>query len=153
MRFQKKEHYCGPASVANALEVYKQRVAQEKLATAGGTTDDGSDEEDIKRMILSEGFEPDEYATDLSVAAFGWVWNSLLLGRPVLLCVDRWEHWVCLYGIVGKQVIMMDPMRTEWNRARHGTYILPREDLLRRWEAAKRVRGKLDRFYGIGIGR
>lgn len=153
MNYQSKEYYCGPAAIQNALEVHNVRVAQEKLALEGATTEEhGTPEEGMKRIILSEGFEPDEYSTDLSVSAWGWLWNSLLMGRPVVLCVDRWEHWVTAIGICGKKILVFDPARTEYNKRRNGVRSVSREKLMHRWEAAKRVRGSLDRFYGIGIG-
>lgn len=153
MNFQKNESYCGPASVRNALQIYRDRISQKKLADLGGTTKDGSDEEDIKRMILGAGYEVDEFSTDLRTAAWGWAWNSLLMGRPVVLCVDRWEHWVSLVGLVGKNVLLFDPANNRWNVNRNGLQVVYRDTLTRRWEAAKRVRGNQDRFYGIGIGK
>lgn len=153
MRYQSTPYNCGPASVQNALEIHRFRVAQAVLATEGGTTEElGTDEEGIKRMVLSQGFEPDEFSTDLSLTAWGWVWNSLLMGRPVVLCVEQWSHWVCVVGACGKNVLVADPARHEWNKKRNGIRVMPRSTLLREWEAGKRVRGSLDRFYGIGVG-
>lgn len=153
MRYQKTEFYCGPASVQNALFVLGRKVSQDRLAAAGGTTEEhGTDEDGIKRMALWAGCELDEFGTEADGLAADWVYGSLTAGRPVVLCVDRWSHWVVAIGILGDRVVLFDPARYRHNTDRLGTFTLPMRKLLKRWRAAHRVARNQPAFYGVAIG-
>jgi hypothetical protein len=155
VRYQKTSWFCAPASVQNALFVMGRKVSQDRLALAGGTTEeDGTDEEGVKRMVLWAGFSPDEHATDTASEATAWLRSSLVAGgRPVVLCVDRWGHWVVAIGVLGlDRVVLFDPARYRHNTDRLGTYTLPYNKLLKRWRAAHRVARSEPAYYGIGIG-
>jgi predicted double-glycine peptidase len=153
MRYQTRDYYCGPAAVQNAMFALGLKFSQDQLALLGGTSEaDGTDEDGIKRMVLGIGREVDEFATDTDLAAFGWVWNNAVLGRPTVLCMDQWGHWVTVIGTLGKRVIMFDPARYRHNTDRLGTYNLPKDRFLRRWKAAHRTAGAKPAYYGIAIG-
>lgn len=153
MRYQKNSHGCGPAAVQNALFGLGIKVSQDSLAAVGGTTEaDGTDAEGIKRMVLSVGRDLDEYATDSDFSAFAWVWHNTLVGRPTVLCVDQWLHWVCVVGLLGKRLVLFDPARYRHNTDRLGTFTLPRDRLLRRWKAAHRTARNEPAYYGVAIG-
>ncbi len=152
MRRQTGDHDCGPTAVANALEWHHRRVGLSGLRDVCGTTDDGSDEDDIKRALLAYDCGVDELAGDDPRGAHVWLLESLAAGRPALLCVDRWGHWVTAIGAAGRQIVIYDPARETG-----GTVVLRFADLRRRWEAARRVRRAAGapavRFYAIGVGR
>jgi predicted double-glycine peptidase len=153
VRYQKTPYHCGPASVQNALAVLGTKASQDRLALAAGTTEEhGTDEEGIKRAIAAAGRTYDEHATDVDSLAYGWLWYSLVVGRPVVLCVDRWAHWVCAVGVLGKRVVLFDPARYRHNTDRLGTFALPKEKLLKRWKAAHRVARSEPAYFGIAIG-
>ena len=153
IKFQLKDYYCGPASLQNALLALGRRQSQDRIATIAGTTEaDGTDENGILRTALWAGLAPDQGRFDAGLAAHGWVWSSLTMGRPVLLCVDRWQHWVTAVGVLGQRVVLFDPARYPHNKARNGVFTLPRAKLLKRWAAARSVRGKGPVYYGIALG-
>jgi predicted double-glycine peptidase len=153
LRYQKTEYHCGPAAVQNALAVIGIKVSQDRLAAAAGTTEEhGTDQEGIKRAIISAGRSFDEHATDTERVAHGWLWYSLMVGRPVVLCVDRWAHWVVAVGVLGKRAVLFDPARYRHNTDRLGTFTLPKDRLLKRWKAAHRVAGSEPAYYGIAVG-
>lgn len=154
MVYQKNEHYCGPAAMSNALAALGQRHSQDKLGELAGTTEAyGTDDEGIKRALLALDYRVDEFHTDLQVAAWGWIRESLQAGRPVVLCVDHWSHWVTIIGYTGDRVLLADPSRMAWNTRNNGIHSMRREDLMHRWEAARNTRGKQARFYGVAVGR
>lgn len=116
-----------------------------------GTTDDGSDEHDIIRALLAYGCGVDEHRGTSALAAREWLTVSITAGRPVLLCVDRWQHWVTVTGALGAQFNLYDPARENG-----GAFVLTWKQLARRWEVARRAaRAAGDggvRFYGIAVG-
>lgn len=153
MRYQRTDWHCGPAAVQNALAALGTKTSQDTLAQVGGTTaEHGTDEDGIKRMVLSTGRGLDEWASNVDSASYGWLWHALLLGRPVVLCIDRWSHWVVAIGICGKRIVLFDPAKYRHNTDRLGTFTLPRGKLLKRWRAAHRVARNEPALYGIAIG-
>lgn len=147
MRRQTGDHDCGPTSIANAFEYHHRRVGLRGLRDLCGTTiSDGTDEHAIVRALVAYGCGVDEHAGDDARAALAWVRESLEADRPVLLCVDRWEHWVTVIG-AQRQFVIYDS-----GPEHGGTFVLRDKDLRRRWEAAKRVRGRAPRFYGLAVG-
>lgn len=148
MRRQTADHDCGPTAIANALEVHHRRLGLRGLRELVGTTLEGSDEHDVIRALLAYGCGVDEHAGDAPRAAELWLRESLAAGRPVLLCVDRWEHWITAVGQIGGQFVVYDPARETG-----GTFVWRFKDLRPRWEAARRVRGRgAGRFFGIAVG-
>lgn len=147
MRRQTADHDCGPTAIANALERYGKRFGLSGLRALCGTTDDGSDEDDIKRALLAYGCGVDEHNGDDWRTAYAWLLESLVHGRPVILCVDRWGHWITALGACGRDAIIYDP-----GRETGGTSVLRWKRLRQRWEAARRVRQGAPRFYGIAVG-
>lgn len=147
MRRQTADHDCGPTAIANALEAHHKRVGLRGLRDLCGTTDDGTDEDDVKRALLAYGCGVDELSTSDVRAAREWLLDGLRAGRPTLLCVDRWGHWVTAIGCIGTQVVLYDPARETG-----GVAVLRFKALRARWEAAKRVRKTDARFYGIAVG-
>lgn len=99
------------------------------------------------RALLAYSCGVDEHAGNDHRAAVEWVRESLAADRPVLLCVDRWEHWVTLIGATRRTFTLYDPARDTG-----GAFVLRDKHLRSRWEAAKRVRGREGRFYGIAVG-
>ncbi len=153
MRYQTKEWYCGPAAVQSCLAILGERISQDTLAAAGGTTEEhGTDEDGVKRMVLSLGRGCDQFESDTAAAAYGWLWLNCSLGRPAVLCVDQWSHWVAAIGLIGSRIVLFDPARYRQNTDRLGTFSLPRDRLLRRWLAAHRVARTQPAYCGIAIG-
>lgn len=146
MRRQTSDNDCGPTAIANAFEVHHRRVGLRGLRELVGTTREGSDETDLIRALLAYGCGVDAFSGDGALQAGAWILDASAAGRPVILCVDRWDHWVTTIGAIGRQVTIYDPARDTG-----GAFVLRLEDLRRRWEAAKRVRGRGPRFYGIAI--
>lgn len=154
MRRQTSDHDCGPTAIANAFEFHHKRIGLRGLRDLVGTTaetPEGGDEHDIMRALLAYGSDVDEHASGDARRAWVWLLESLDADRPVLLCLDRWEHWVTAIGRAGRQVVVYDS-------SVHfgGTFVLRFRDLRPRWEAARRVRRAGGapgvRFYGIAVG-
>lgn len=151
MRRQTADHDCGPTAVANALERYGRRLGLAGLRALCGTDVEGTDEQEVIRALLAYRCGVDEHRGESPYHAHAWLLESLVSGRPVLLCVDRWGHWVTALGACGRDVVIYDPARETG-----GATVARWPKLRRRWEAARRVRraggAPSVRFYGIGVG-
>jgi ABC-type bacteriocin/lantibiotic exporter with double-glycine peptidase domain len=137
---------CGPASVQNALRFFGRRRGQGALACAAGTSSEGTDELGIQAA--------------LNWAQVGWAvikenrptaaWAQLM-NVPVICCINRWEHWVTVLGVAQNRVLYFDPAKEDHLMAELNVVTLSRRKFMKRWEAARRVRGTGARFYGIQV--
>jgi predicted double-glycine peptidase len=153
VRYQQNEYSCGPASVQNALIVLGERPSQAKLALIAGTTEaDGTDEDGVVRAILAAGYQADVVATSDPRKAWAHLVYSLMVGRPLVLCTARWGHWICAVGTCGKRIIVADPARLPNLMRENGIVVMNRDRLLKLWAAARRVRGKGPKYYGVAVG-
>ena len=155
MRYQQTDYYCGPAALQNALKALRKHVTQDRIAELAGTSPaEGTDEDGIKRATIALGYGVDEIATDDRARARNLLTGSLLVGRPVLLCVDRWGHWVTAIAMAGTAVVVAEPARFPHTQRENGILVVTQERLLRRWRAGRTRHKGLDRprYYGIAIG-
>jgi hypothetical protein len=156
VRFQTTPFNCGPASVQNGLEALGIRIGQRKLAEAAGTTaDQGTGEEGIKAALLSAGRFPDVVEEDSELEAWDLLTFHLVSGRPVVCCVDRFEHWVTVIGMLGSdRLLFFDPAKYDYNLSKNGVNPMSRKKFIKRWKAARRDLDEysLGTFYGIAIG-
>ena len=149
MKAQTTPWNCGPASVSNALRWLGHRVGQTRLA-ALGTTPDGTDEEGIKAQVLSAGRQYmviDERSAEAA-------WSSLAdYCAPVLCCINRWTHWVCVIGVCGERVTYFDPAREEYLIRENHIVTVSRGKFMKRWYAARRARDSVEQggFYAIAV--
>lgn len=154
---QEDDFLCGPASLQRAFRQYGVRISQAKIAEACGTDEDeGSGDEEIYRGILHFGFSLDNYETDIWNEAINWLDDCIIRGLPVLLCVDDWSHWVCVYGALGSRGRMrynvFDPGRFNWNLEEYGHNMYSSKTLIRRWRCSKRTREELDMADSLAYG-
>lgn len=147
MQKQKRDSWCGPAAVRNALSCYGVRVAQKRIAYHAGTTDEGSDEHDLIRAIDALGFVPAELDTSNATEARRWLEHHTPC-VPLVLCVDRWLHWVAVTGQCAGRVLVVDTEHphTLVQPARVGR-------LIKRWRACRAQRSEGGLYYGIAILR
>lgn len=93
MYYQERDYWCGPCSVQNAADWFGIETSQEKIAEAMGTTEEGSDESDIMKGLDYLGLEYRPVYFDRVTLAKNWL---PMTSTPLLLCIDNWEHWVCV---------------------------------------------------------
>lgn len=127
MKYQAKSHWCGPASIQNALVLLgKRRRSQKIIAECCGTTLDGTDEFGMMRGLRSLGLE------------FKELWMQTPqppVGAVYLVCVDSWSHWVVVFGGDWRFVVV-DPERTAKNKSENGVHVLTWAQLKKRWACA-----------------
>lgn len=139
MKIQRKPFWCGPASIANALEVLGVKTTQGEVAKRCHVdAASGCSEEEIKRGLLSYGVEVDETALHDPTLADLWLWRQVTHYGPAILCVDSWEHWVAVIGSCRDRYAVFDPSLGA------GLKIYRRDGLLTRWRTEKS-------YYSIGV--
>ena len=149
MRLQQKDWSCGPAALVNAVQALGKHVSERRVRKLAGTTEGGTDEHGLMAAARSLGFSASPSSSADAAAAWALVRSNVLGGRPSILCIDGWGHWVTAVGIVGERVIVFDPTETVRNVQENGTHSFSRRELLRRW----RHRTEEEPFYAVAIGR
>ncbi len=114
MRFQQNRSSCGPAALSNALEALGIHRTEDELIALSRQTPDGTSPRGIIKAIrsISDSTTP---LKGLPVrwgkpedAIVGLWWNVSEHGRPTILCVDAFEHWVVCVGKLGKRFSVVD---------------------------------------------
>lgn len=119
-------------------------MGQAKLARAAGTSPDGTCENGIKAAIVSCGFSFREWYDECAISR----WNPT---APIVCCVNRWQHWVTVLAGTGKRVLYFDPAPEEYLRRENNIVSVSRTKFLKRWGAAKTVRGSAPAYYAIEV--
>jgi ABC-type bacteriocin/lantibiotic exporter with double-glycine peptidase domain len=112
-RFQSYRADCGPSALSNALDALGIRRSHDELVTLCGTTADGTTPLQLKRAItalrescdLAGPGEMKDTHADIALLRLGAV---LADGRPSILLVDNWEHWVAVVGRLGHRFLVAD---------------------------------------------
>lgn len=157
MRFQSREYTCGPVCLQNALRAIGVRVGEKRLAAMCGCCAEGTDEANLVGAIEALGLTPAVISTSNVGEARRQLRDALLGGAPVLLCVDEWNHWITVIGVLGAagdwRAVVIDSSRVTYNRAENGVHVVRASRLLRRWRAGRRTAGGEPVFYGIAVAR
>lgn len=149
MRYQMRAWSCGPASLVNACRALGFRVAEGRIRALAGTTEDGTEEDGLISAARELRLTATPHHGADQAAAWAFVRSNVMDGRPCLICIDQWNHWVTVIGIVGDRVLVFDPAETKKNQSESGVHALSRTDLLKRW----RHKSEDEPFYAIAIGK
>lgn len=146
-RFQSYRADCGPSALGNALEALEIRRSHDELVSLCRTTArDGTNHLGMLRAIRTikescELFGPVEMRDSASDVALLRLAHLLGGGRPAVLCVDSWSHWVAVVGVLGSRFVVADSAdlrQTIW---------MGPEQLVSRWGYP----GVRNGFYGIAL--
>lgn len=150
MRFQMREWSCGPSALVNAIRAVGRRVAEGRIRKLAGTTQKlGTDETGLITATRELGYTAVSHSSADQTAAWAFIRANVLDGRPCLVCIDSWGHWVTVIGIVGDHVLLIDPARTKKNIAENGVHSLSRRDIFKRW----RCPTEDEPYFAIAIGK
>lgn len=149
MRYQSQAWSCGPASIVNGCRVLGMRVSERSVRALCGSSPDGTDDDQMIAGIRGLGLTATPHHSADAAAAWAFVRSNVMEGRPSLICIDQWRHWVTLIGTVGGLVILVDPVDTKSNRSENGIHAFSRPRLASRW----RCRNEDEPFYAIAMGK
>lgn len=149
VRYQEHPWSCGPSALVNAARALGKRISEKRVRSLAGCTEAGTDESGLIHAARGLGLTATPHHSADSATAWAFVRSNVLEGRPCLICVDSWGHWVTVVGIVGDRVIVADPANTKVNKAENGVELFTRPQLLKRW----RCPNEAEPFYALAVGR
>lgn len=131
MRYQSRKSSCGPAALRNALDLLGIERAEDELIKLCGTTAiDGTSPSQLLSALATISLSASEILLGRAVGneiAIAVLHRHVCQGRPLLLLVDKWEHWVVVAGLLGNKLLVLDSADNE------GTLIYNEQDLATRW--------------------
>jgi len=146
VRLQTTSYSCGPNALDNALECYKDHgYAERETMRLCHTTKRGTGEKNLRRAAKRRGHKSQAWNTTNAEKAVDNLLNAILSGWPVILAVDRDDHWVTVVGALGEKFILFDPESSSKNRKKNGMHVFSRIKLLHRWK------GKKGKYFGLII--
>ena len=113
MRYQSLKAGCGPTALANALELYGIKRTEDEVAKLCGTTSAGTDHTGIVSALQNVGKYHGVIETKNASGARDALHYAICYGRPVICCVDNWDHWVVAAGQLGERLLVLDSASTE----------------------------------------
>jgi hypothetical protein len=99
---------CGPFALKHALLALGVVTDEGELTHAARATVHGADETDLARAAARYGCVLGAERYHAPGAARAALAGHLRARRPVLLCVDRWRHWIAAVGMEHDAVIVLD---------------------------------------------
>jgi ABC-type bacteriocin/lantibiotic exporter with double-glycine peptidase domain len=151
VKLQERKYSCGPSALRAALYVLGHNVTEAALRRRAATTRDGTDERGIIRAVNYYGHNSREYTSESLKRSWAWLKNNVSRGKPVLLCVDGWSHWVAVVGRLGGKLLVFDPDSSDGRRKRYsGLEIYNEQDLGARWRYCDEETGRSS-YYAISI--
>jgi ABC-type bacteriocin/lantibiotic exporter with double-glycine peptidase domain len=144
VRFQSNRSSCGPAALHNALSALGIERTEDELIKLCSQKPSGTPTSGLLRALkaINSAESPTVgealYWRNAGEAVRGLWWFITQKGRPLILCVDNWDHWVACTGYLGARFCVMDSADN-----RLALYYTT-EELLRRWD-------KGGRFYAVVV--
>ncbi len=144
---QEKPWSCGPAALVNVMWALGKEVSEKRVRELSDADKDGTDEHQLLAAADALGLT----AEVLHSADGDDMWDELISsvsdGRPCVLCVDSWDHWVAVVGVSGDRVVMQDSANTEDNIEANGVHLMTKAQLTKRWKC----KGVSKSFYAISF--
>ena len=155
MKPQEKTWSCGAAALRNALRArwgHKVREGQIR-ALAGTSPEQGTSEDGLIAAARALGYSIVVHSSNSTTEAWDWLRGCLISGRPVILCLDAWEHWAVCFGLLGERVNVFDSSNFKNNRKEGGIHTLDRSHLMRRWRNGRKSVAGQRRLYALAVYR
>lgn len=152
MRYMERDGYCGPASIVNAIRCYGQKVPEDKVAKACGTTKNGTDEIQMLRGIKKLGYRVENFFDSQRVNALDFIRCRIEVDRvPIILAVDNHSHYLTLVGHIGNTYLIADPAAHPHIMLENGVLNLSERELMNRWGGCKGHKACADKYTGIVV--
>lgn len=150
---QPDDYSCGPTCIYNALRLLGNAdISLGRIKKACGTRPtSGTTENGLQRGLRRLGYEGKAMSWDHKShgrQALAWVREEHSQGHPVILCVDRFEHWILVAGSKSRSYFVLDPERGSSRRAK--IYRVSGTELLRRWWSYDKASGA-GSYYAVAM--
>jgi ABC-type bacteriocin/lantibiotic exporter with double-glycine peptidase domain len=146
MKFQKDVYSCGVASIINALRCFCVKIPEKRVRAHSATKEEyGTSEHGIKNALERLGYLGRDLVCGNKDEACWGVGEAIEDGSPVVLLLDRRQHWAVCIGRIGDRFIVFDSTRTKQNKEEHGVHVYRATQLASRWRQADGT------YYGIVV--
>lgn len=146
MKFIEHGFTCGPASIRNALRCLGLRCSEKKIAQLCGTSSyRGTSGRKMIIGLQALGFKVNRINLRDRKKALQNLASALRRSSPVILCVDRDDHWITAIGQLGERVIIFDSGTDPFNLRENGVHVLSPRCLAKRWINNGGI------FYGLAV--
>ncbi len=142
---QEKPYSCGAAALVNVCTALGMDVTEAKVRELAGTNETGTGEQGIIDAAHALGLVEKVRTTGAASRSWTQLRADLVAGHPCILCVDQWDHWVALIGLMGDRVILQDSTNTAENIQMNGIHLMTQSELIDRWQ----YRGEEKSLYSI----
>ena len=144
MQLQETPFGCGPTALLNAYMAlgHQKPPTQAAIAELCGTTTDGTNAAQLKRGIRKLDYVPVALRASTSEEAWSLLIGWLYRGCPVIVSVDKDEHWATAIGALG-------PDRVHLVDSADGAVVVTwdKEQFLEKWKGRDRRRP----YYGVVV--
>ncbi|HEX5317377.1 MAG TPA: cysteine peptidase family C39 domain-containing protein, partial [Candidatus Kapabacteria bacterium] len=147
---QNNRWQCGPFALKHALAIVGHFVDEDSITRAARTTKEGTDEKMLRRAAERFDCRLIEVRRFTEVSAFKALKAALVAGKPCMICINQWGHWVTIVGFDAKseRFVVIDSEKDPVVR------IPAWSELKRRWVFNEYDReGKLKQFYDLYVLR
>jgi hypothetical protein len=147
---QSNKWQCGPFALKHALAIVGHFVDEESITRAARTTKDGTDEKMLRRAADKFGCGLLEIRRFGEKSAFRALKDAIEAGKPSMICINQWGHWVTIVGFDAKseRFVVIDSEKDPVVR------IPTWSELKRRWAYNEYDReGRLKQFYDLYVLR
>jgi len=139
MKLQPDKFSCGVYAVMNAANCLGVRLTKRQIMRYSDTTKKGTTEVGVKKALagnhlLFKEFSIRDNSPEMNKSrAIMQLTLAVTSGKPAILCVDKWDHWITVVGKIGQKYVVFDSDSTKKNLKENGTYVLTYDELARRW--------------------
>jgi ABC-type bacteriocin/lantibiotic exporter with double-glycine peptidase domain len=144
MKLQNNSYSCGVYAVLNAARCLGIVLTEKKILKYSKTTNNGTDEKGILNAIVKNNMQGEEFNVYDEYLAFESLNKALKNDNPIIIYLDREEHWCTVIGRMNSKYIVFDSDKDPINKKEHGVQILSKSELKKRWIAK-------NSFYGIVV--
>lgn len=108
---QRNNWSCGPAAMRYCLLVHGIDYDVIDLAALAGSTRAGTDEQQLIKAAKKLGCRLSNHQRRSDVTARRMVEDRLRMGVPLIVCVEKWQHWIAVLHKSRKGFLVFDSNR------------------------------------------
>lgn len=108
---QRNNWSCGPAALRYCLLVHGIDVDVMTLADYAGSTRSGTDETQLGKAAKRAGCRLTPHVRRSHITARRFITRMLRAGTPLILCVEKWQHWIAVLHCSRRGFLVFDSSR------------------------------------------
>lgn len=150
---QERRYSCGAASLKYALCVLGHSPREQEVRRLARTTWRGTPTRHLMAAARRFGLEPKlrHFVEDEWPEARDWLQRELSAGRPVILDVEGFAHYVVAVQSLAGRVLIIDPEGGKLDGSAYAQLVHCADQRLKKWWLSGEEDGELDAFRGLSL--